>query len=148
MFSLTKGSKVETFVMATISQEQETKIDNRKPIIIKIGKTNLVVMPSNIECYGEIDFNNKSDDYNLINKFRWLDSVTIQGVPIPANYNYAKHCGYKELGYKYIQWFDSTSPAKVAQYAHGKLGKPERVVVFRIITNKKFDRYDREEVNA
>lgn len=140
-----KGRVVESLVMTSITEKEENDIDDEKSIVITRGDIMFTIHPRDIECYGEINFNKGSDDYDKLAMFPWLDHLTIRGVSIPSRYNYDKHSGYRVIPSKYLTWIDTTCPEKLAQYAHGFIGKPNRVVIFKRTTNRVYNGNNRLE---
>ena len=140
---LINARKAINYIITGITKEEEEKIDKEKPIIIERGEFKFLIGPEDIVVYGEVDLNTNSDDYKQLDNSKLLDNKVSLGVCIPASYNYEKHTGCKLIGHKYLQWVDTTSPAKVAQYAHGFLGKPDRIVIFRKSVIAKYDRVGR-----
>lgn len=121
--------RTESVVMTYITEQEENLIDEGNNIIIHRGNQNFKVKASDIYCYGIIDFNNNSEDMDIISTFSWLDHFTIKGVCLPANYNYNKHQCVSIN--KKPMWYDTTKCEELARYAHGYLGKPERTLIFR-----------------
>ena len=121
--------RTESVVMTYITEEEEEVIDAGKTITIKRSNLSFTIKPSNIYCYGEIDFSNNSEDMDIISTFTWLDHLLIRGVCIPSNYNYDKHeCISRN---KQPMWYDTTKCEVLAKYVHGCLGKPKRTLIFR-----------------
>lgn len=116
-------------MISYLSQDDENLIDAGKSIKIKRGALTFNLSPKDIEFYGDVDFSNNSEDLEEIDEVNWLNNFADVTVPIPSNYNYEKHaCKSKELRYF---WTETVSPAKLVQYAHGCLGKPKKVVIFK-----------------
>lgn len=125
------NKRTESVVITYITEKEEKLIDEGKTIEIKRGNCKFVIQPSNIYCYGIIDFHSGSEDSDVISTFTWLDHLITRGVCIPANYNYDKHeCISKN---KSPMWYDTIKCEDYVRYAHGYLGKPERTLIFRQI---------------
>lgn len=119
----------KSIIITSITEEEEQELDLGHDITLVRSKETFNVKCGNVECYGIIDFNNNSDDFNAISNFNWLEFKDFCGVMIPANYDYEKHCAYSDL--KFYRRIDTFKPELVAQYAHGVIGKPERCVIFK-----------------
>lgn len=127
----TSDKREESVVMTYITEAEEQSIDKGKTIVLKRGNLSFTVNPTDIYCYGEIDFNNNSEDMDVISTFSWLDSLIMRGVCIPSNYNYERHeCVSIN---KRPMWYDTTKCEDYAKYVHGCLGKPKRCLIFRTI---------------
>lgn len=127
MVSLSRHS----VILTSLTEKEEDILD--KGCVIKIERSgiNFRISPDDLIAYGEIDFSTGSDDYNTIQDFVYLDHLGMLGKSIPARYNYKEHCCYSPVGCKHYQTFDTTDPAKVAQYAHAFIGKPKRSIIFK-----------------
>lgn len=126
---LTVDKRNESVVISYLTEEEEKKIDKHEDISIKRGNLVFNIKPEDIYCYGNIDFNNGSQDMDIISSFTWLDHLTLRGVCVPANYNYEKHeC--KSINRKPM-WYDTTKNEVVAKYAHGFINKPKLTIIFR-----------------
>lgn len=114
--------------MISITEEEEHMLDEG---YLKTTKNGIEFdIPANkVICYGEIDFNNGSDDLHVIENMNWLNHLLALGICVPANYNYKEHCCYTPIAK--MKWYDTTNPAIVAQYVHGRLGKPKRCCIFK-----------------
>ena len=104
-------------------------IKQLEPYLEDYGKYEFIIEPANKPIYGLIDFTTNSDDYHVLETMNWLDWVTMFGIVIPANYDYEHHCCYSPI--KIPRTYDTSNPAKVAQYLHGCLGKPQFTLIFR-----------------
>lgn len=118
----------ELIIIIPINEAEENNLDNGHLHCIKEGKT-FDITSSDVICYGEIDFHLGSNDFDTISGMNWLDHLTGQGITIPSDYNYNKHCCNSPIGK--IRYYDTTNPALVARYAHGCLGKPQRCCIFK-----------------
>lgn len=117
---------IEHIVIIPITEKQEQKLDAGMAYIT-INNENKVIYSSDVVCYGEIDFSTGSDDFLTIKGMNWLDDLVTHGAYIPANFNYENNnC---DAPYRLEETFN---PAKVAQYYHAKLGKPERCCIFKL----------------
>lgn len=118
----------ESVIMIPITEKEEHNLDNGYLHWVR-GSYEFIIEPANKPIYGLIDFTTNSDDYHVLETMNWLDWVTGFGIVIPANYDYEHHCCYSPI--KIAKTYDTSNPAKVAQYLHGCLGKPERVCIFK-----------------
>ena len=122
--------------MTHITIEEEIEIDNRHTIKIERGNKVFEINPNrgDIYCYGIVDFNTDSSDYNIIDNFNFLKHLNIVGIKIQSRYNYENHtCDSPK---EFPLWTETWSPAELAQLAHGYLGKPERIVLFKQVKHK------------
>ena len=118
-----------TVNMTGISEKEEEAIDDNKVLFLDRGGCTFEVSVKNIICYGEIDFNKNSDDFYELADLEWCGNDSMRGVDIPARYDYPTHTCKTPV--KCIQTFDTMRFELVAQYAHGFLGKPKRVAIFK-----------------
>ena len=125
----TVSKQNESVVMTYITEAEEKAIDKGKTITLKRGNLKFTIQPSNIYCYGEIDFNNDSEDMDVISTFNWLDHLITRGVCVPSNYDYNKHECISIN--KRPMWYDTTKCELYAKYVHACLGKPKRCLIFR-----------------
>ena len=124
---LTRG-ELELIIMIPISEKEETELDSGSLITVRNG-FGFSIDKTNVICYGEIDFNTNSDDYNVIEGMNWLDHITLLGIGVPSDYDYKTHCCYSPI--KVVRHYDTNNPAVVAQYTHARLGKPQRCCIFK-----------------
>jgi len=122
--------KTVLLYMTYISKEEEKLLDANKQLDVIRGNQNFSINLNNTYCYGQVDFNTGSDDMYDIEDFDFLDYLTgFSGIHIRNGYNYKEHtCTSTE---RRCGWTETWNPAIVAQFAHGCLGKPERIVLFR-----------------
>lgn len=118
-------------MMIPISEQEENEIDKGGELSVKRHNLEFNIETKDIYCYGKINFDNGSEDMDTLSEFNWLDFMTERGKSIPANYNHKNHTCRTDTDR--VKYFDTTRPELVAQYAHGLLGKPERVLIFRYI---------------
>lgn len=124
----TNNKERELIIMIPISDKEELALDNGLLVTHKSDVT-FNIDKHNIIAYGEIDFSDNSDDFNVIQGMRWLDHLDGLGIIVPSEYNYEEHCCYSPI--KSYRYYDTTNPAVVAQYFHGILGKPKRCCIFK-----------------
>ena len=114
--------------MIPITDKEEQELDKG---VLHTVKSEFVfnIESRNVICYGEINFHDNSEDFNVIENMNWLSWVCGLGVCVPSDYNYEEHCCYSPM--KHYRYYDTSNPAIVAQYFHARLGKTERVCIFK-----------------
>ena len=117
--------------MTYISEEEEAALDKGEVLTLKRGNRTMTVMPNHLYCYGEVDFSTNSDDMYQIEDFHFLDYLGAKGLHIYSDYHYDTHECHSPL--PQCRWTETWNPAEIAQYAHGCLGKPQRIVLFKIV---------------
>lgn len=130
MAYLFEGAREFAIVMVEISKEDEDRLDKREIFGIEKEDRVFPLGPTNVRYYGEIDFHQGSDDYKVLEESKLFFPKSFQGVGVPANYDYEKHCCYSDD--KKAKWFDTVNAALICQYAHGILGKPKRVAILKV----------------
>lgn len=151
------GLGVEQLIMIPITDSDEYTLDiimgNVEEINDKIELINLqdyTIKKDNILAYGHINLKDNSKDFLSLETLKLHNFNIHKGIKIPNNYDYINHCCYVEKGKRPnylnsptlqmdgIDWTTTTNIAKVIQYNHGMLGKPNKVVIFtNFIYNKK-----------
>ena len=117
-------------LMAPITEKEEALLDEGKAFTIHRGDLSFNLNSDNVFAYGEVDFHNGSKDYENINELIPYRDI----IHIPFNYDYDTHtCKTKT---KYYQTYETDNIGAMAQYAHGRLGKPKRVVIFKLIAKR------------
>lgn len=115
--------------MSYLTVDEETVLDKNETLTIVRGDAKFVIKPNDVYCYGSVDLNTNSNDYNIIEDFDFLDYLGSVGLKIYADYNYETHTCRTPINR--CRWTETHNPAKVVQYAHGVLGKPERIILFK-----------------
>ena len=127
------GNKIKSqtrILMTWISDKEEALLDKGRAISITRGGITFDLDKDNIFSYGEVDFHDGTEDYDALNELIPFKDV----VHIPLNYDYDTHtCKTKTKCY---QTYETDDIGAMAQYAHGRLGKPERVVIFKLIARR------------
>lgn len=147
------GLGVEQLVMIPITDEDELVIDSlmqNDPRVQNINLQNYLIKRDNVLAYGHINLKDNSKDFLSLETLKLHNFNIHKGIKVPNNYDYANHCCYVEKGKRPnylnsptlqmdgIDWTTTTNIAKVIQYNHGMLGKPNKVVIFtNFIYNKK-----------
>lgn len=130
MACLFKAGRPYSIIMIPITEEDEHLLDERKPFGKEISGRIFSLGPSSVKYYGEIDFNQGSEDYKVLEESRLFFPMDFQGAIVPANYDYEQHVCYSD--YKKPKWYDTVNAALICQYAHGVLGKPKRVAIIEV----------------
>ena len=127
------GNKIKSqtrILMTWISDKEEALLDKGRAISITRGGITFDLDKDNIFSYGEVDFHDGTEDYDALNELIPFKDV----VHIPLNYDYDTHtCKTKTKCY---QTYETDNIGAMAQYAHGRLGKPKRVVIFKLIAKR------------
>lgn len=136
ILSLNKVSNSRTImtVMTYITDDEEQLIDAGKNLHLKRGDMTFNITRNRIYCYGNVDLTKGSSDYNIIEDFDFLDFLTDVGIHIQSDYDYNTHKCYSPIDR--CRWTETWNPAEVAQFAHGSLNKPEKIVLFKHILDK------------
>lgn len=131
MLSLNKDAEKNIIMtmMTYITEDEEKLLDNGKELHLVRGNMEFNISSRKIYCYGHVDFTTNSSDYNIIDDFDFLNYLNEVGIHIPSDYNYKKHECKSPIDR--VRWTESWSPAKVAQYAYARIGKPDRIVLFK-----------------
>jgi|GEM_PF-7042039 len=117
-------------LMTWITDKEEALLDKGRAISIERGGIKFDLDESNVFAYGQVDLHDGTDDYNAMNELIPFKDI----VHLPAHYNYDKHtCKTPTRSY---QTYETDNIGAMAQYAHGKLGKPEKVVIFKLIAKR------------
>lgn len=131
----TRGKEKRSFTMTGLSEKEYKKLElmikykSKKDFIITRCDLTFKIGLNEVEAYGNIDFNDGSDDMKELHYFDWFDSLNERGVVIPANYDYKTHTAKSDI--KRIKQFDTLQTEKILQYYHGVLGKPKYTLIFR-----------------
>lgn len=117
-------------LMAPITEKEEALLDKGKAFTIHRGDLSFNLTSDNVFAYGEVDFHNDTEDYeNIGSLIPYRDRVHL-----PLYYDYDTHSCKTKL--KRYQTYETDNIGAMAQYAHGRLGKPKRVVIFKLITKR------------
>lgn len=116
-------------IMIAITEEEEELIDNidKQTLQFERGDKIFNITMNDIFCYGEVNFKDKSTLAD-IDKFKFLNYLNEVGVRVYSNYDYDNHVCYSPK--KHWLWAETNSPAYLAKFAHGSLGKPKRILLF------------------
>uniref|UniRef100_A0AAU8MIE7 Uncharacterized protein n=1 Tax=Geladintestivirus 3 TaxID=3233135 RepID=A0AAU8MIE7_9CAUD len=126
-----KNSKSQVRILMTwITDEEEALLDKGRAISIERGGIRFDLDSDNVFSYGQVDLHDGSDDYNALNELIPFRDI----VHLPAYYDYNTHtCKTKVNSY---QTYETDNIGAMAQYAHGKLDKPNKVVIFKLIAKR------------
>ncbi len=126
------GKSTKATIMIAIDEDEEKIIDNIDKSIISFtrGNKTFEVTMKDIYCYGEIDFEDKNT-LDKINTFKFLDYLGNSGIYIYSNYDYEHNA--VNTPKKHPMWTETWSPLQLIKYAHGRMGKPQRVLLFNQI---------------
>lgn len=120
-------------VMEAITEQQELRIDKSKNYYGSIRyerDDKKTVYSKNIFLYGELDFNNAEDIHN-IKQFNLINS---DGAWIHSNVNYED--GTFTTIDRRAKQFQTWDCLKLFKYCHLLLGKPKRIIVYKILKTK------------
>jgi len=147
------GLGVEQLIMIPITDEDEAVIDSlmqNDPRVQNVTLQNYSIKRDNVLAYGHINLKDNSKDFLSLETLKLHNFNIHKGIKIPNNYDYINHCCYIEKGKRPnylnsptlqmdgIDWINTTNIAKVIQYNHGMIGKPNKVVIFtNFVYNKK-----------
>ena len=119
--------------MTYLTDEEERVLDKNKVLEIIRGNDKFTINPNNVYCYGSVDLHTNSNDYEIIEDFDFLDYLVDVGLKIYSDYDYETHTCKSPINR--LRWTETWNPAEIVQYAHGVLGKPEKIVLFKYNKN-------------
>lgn len=116
-------------IMAAINEEQEELLDNEEFIELKdqFGKS-FNVNPKSCYAYGKLDLSPKSDDIDKISKANWFRNLYVN-IFVFTKYDYNTHTVTSDV--EGGRWYETNNIETYLPFLYGKIGKPERVVIFR-----------------
>lgn len=117
-------------IMAPITEEQEKQLDNEETIVIEDKRNNssFTVNAKSCYAYGKLDLSPKSKDIELIHKADWFKNLYVN-VFVFNEYDYDTHTITSDVVGG--RWYETNNVKTYLPFLHAKLGKPERVVIFR-----------------
>lgn len=122
-----------SIIIAPITETDEADLDEGNSIIIKDQHNRTFLVDSkSAYVYGALNLHPKSDDIHKIVKANLFNNIYVT-VDVPSNYDYESHTVTST--FDKIKWYDTDNPELYLPFLHGKLGKPERVVIFRYSFN-------------
>ena len=99
--------------MIPISEKEELALD-KGMLVTKRDDFMFTIDKSTVICYGEIDFNDGSDDFEVIQGMNWLDHLGSLGVCVPSDYNYKEHffllLAFCRMPISYAKFYDDLKP--------------------------------------
>lgn len=119
-------------IMEAITEEEEQRIDKSKDYYgsIRYNKNNLVIDSKDIYLYGEVNLNDEND-INFIKRFYLINPETSF---IYSNFDYDRGV-YTTVNLK-PRWCTTFDAIKWFKYNHCLIGKPNRIIIYRIDKNK------------
>ena len=116
-------------IMAPITAEQEEQLNNEDYIIIKdqFGQS-FVVTDNKCYAYGELDLSPKSDNIRKIAKSNWFKNLYVNIIML-SEYDYETNTVTSDV--EGGRWYETDNVETYLPFLHAKIGKPERVVIFR-----------------
>lgn len=124
-----KDKVCHKILMAPITEREEFILDSEDFIELNIRDRNVVIPKKKVYFYGSIDFTEGSNDLDTIRDMNLIIRDGMQGVCIPAYYNYNEHIAVSTG--KTILYYDTLRTDVILKYKHGCLGKPEKVIVWQ-----------------
>lgn len=116
-------------IMAPITAEQEEQLNNEDYIVIKdqFGQP-FVVTDNKCYAYGELDLSPKSDNIRKIAKSNWFKNLYVNIIML-SEYDYETNTVTSDV--EGGRWYETDNVEIYLPFLHAKIGKPERVVIFR-----------------
>ena len=137
-------------IMAPITEAQEQQLDNEECIVVKDQfNHSFVVEPKACYAYGKLDLSPKSDDMDKISRANWFNKLYIN-IYMFTDYDYNTNIVTSDvIGGR---WYETSNISTYLPFLHGKIGKPERVVIFRdffdVFASKKHKHKNKVNTNA
>lgn len=124
--------KADWLIMEEITEEQEKEIDIRGDIdeIYYITKSNVKIPAKDIFLYGEIDLNSHSD-LELLKKADIITQEVNNAANIPSDFDYETGIVTSNEDDRFL-CHDTWNKLDWFKFNHCLLGKPERVIIYRI----------------
>ena len=120
-------------IMAPITEEQEKQLSEDDYIIVKDQfNRQFVVNDKSCYAYGELDLSPNSDDIRKIINSRWFDSVYVNMI-VFTRYDYNTHTVTSDVAGG--RWYETNNVENYLPFLYAKIGKPDRVVIFRCDTD-------------
>lgn len=116
-------------IMAPITAEQEEQLNNEDYIIIKDQfEQSFVVTDNKCYAYGELDLSPKSDNIRKIAESNWFKNLYVNIIML-SEYDYETNTVTSDV--EGGRWYETDNVETYLPFLHAKIGKPERVVIFR-----------------
>ena len=121
---------IELTVMEPITEKQENRIDKSSDYYgeLRFESKHGIIGQRNIYLYGEIDFNSKND-LDVIKRFKLVDP-DLMSFKYTA-FDYEK--GTALVQNKITKISPSIDPVEWFKYNYCLIGKPERIIVYKIL---------------
>mgnify|MGYP003332628166 CR=1 FL=1 len=127
-------SNLFVMLMEPITEKDEELIDKSKevdfPTELFKNRKGIEISPKNIFLYGEVNIDNK-DDIALINKHDIITLEIFGASNMPADFNYETGIITSDE-YGTFKTTDTWNKLKWFKYKYCLLGKPNRVVLYKI----------------
>lgn len=124
------GGRITSVVMETITEKEENRIDNSSKYYGAIQhelKNGYIVSNKDIYCYGKVDFKDE-EDLNLIKRFNFTYDGGNNWVETSFDYDNGTITSINGI----TKGSPTYDPVLWAKYNHAKLGKPERIIIYKI----------------
>ena len=126
LVSRTDKSKTKRIYIAPITDVEEEKIENAKNVVLTYPNVKFVIKPKDVIFYGNISFDDKSEDYAILKDLTWFNHLKF-GVKLPSNYDFKNHtCRVTDI----IKYYDSYTPIDIIKFKYATLGKPKKCIIF------------------
>lgn len=124
--------KADWLIMEEITEEQENEIDVRGDMdeIYYITKNNIKISAKDIFLYGEINLDNHVD-LELLRKADIITQEVNNAANIPSNFDYETGDVYSDNN-DIFRVHDTWNKLDWFKFNHCLLGKPNRVIIYRI----------------
>ena len=123
-------------VMQSITEEEETAIDNAmdsEDVIKFVLEEKYVIPIRDIFLYGHVDITNK-DDIQVIKNSKIITEEVNGAANIPSKFSYKSGEVYSDKE-GIFRCHDTWDKIKWFKFNHVLLGKPERVIIYKINKN-------------
>lgn len=113
--------------MQPITAKDEKELDETERLSLQVDASTVVDINREIVyCYGEVDINNEEDILGI----RKFNLVNNDGNTIHSNFDYETGVAYYEGSTP--KFYTTTDPVLNWKYAYTLIGKPERVIVYKV----------------
>lgn len=124
------GGRKESIVMESITEKEEARIDKSTKYFGALRhelKNGYIIEGKDIYCYGQIDFTS-DDDLALIKRLNIIHDGGNNWVETSFDYENGTITSVDGITKGSITW----DPVLWAKYNHVKIGKPERIIIYKI----------------
>lgn len=121
-----RGKNGDCVMLRPITKEQEKEIDETEVYKLTHDGHEISITKVNILFYGEINLNNK-EDVDIIRRKNLIDE-NLRYSQVPHDFDY-------KLGVGDRQQAPTNDPIQWFKFVHTRLGKPRRVIAYRIKEN-------------